>query len=820
MDIHEQLALEKEMVNRGVEAYRKAKTKALENGHGSETGFARRLIQEYMDPMIAELEVQTARKGAAMMARARAHLRDINPEKAVFITLRNLFNKFQGRCTPVSVANEIGKMIEDEIRFTRFREKFNGYYQDIVDNFRKRGSQDYRYMHRVLTHAANTQDDGWNSWAVTERVDVGLRMLDIVLRVTDLVEKKDYYKNARHMTVLEPTDTAMEFVRKYDEIAELMHPARMPCIIPPDDWTDFDQGGYYSPELRHTTTLVIARNRMHKNILRRHIKSGGMDNVLEAVNTAQRVSWSVNKRVLDVARAVWAKNLAIGMPASEKIVPEPSPFPDKKKEEMTEEEQAKFTEWKRYASETYTKERERAGQGFQTAAIMRAANEYAQYAAFWFVWTMDFRGRLYTATSGFSPQGPDLAKGMLQFRDGKRLGSRGVYWLKVHGANRYGYDKVSCDDRAAWVDENRDKFLAAARDPLSHTEVWATADKPYQFLAFLFEYSDMMSGALVGSKPEDFVSHLPVGLDGTCNGLQHFSAMFRDERGGRATNLIPQDLPSDIYTEVGDVCSQKINTSSEPLMLLWQSFLTLHGNGRLPRSIPKRPVMTLPYGSTRQSCTEYIYDATVAIAGMGHFKASGQNLTFKASAALTPLMWDSIGEVVVAARLGMDWLKKCASIMSKKGCGVSWRTKDGFVVFMYEQEKEVVKIETVLAGRYQARVGNHTEKLDKYGQRNGVSPNFVHSQDACHLRSTIIKAVKAGITSLALIHDDYGTHAADTDTLHQCIRESFVEMYSEFDPIQSFKEWQEAVAKEPMPEPPAKGNLDIQLVLQSPFFFS
>ena len=41
-------------------------------------------------------------------------------------------------------------------------------------------------------------------------------------------------------------------------------------------------------------------------------------------------------------------------------------------------------------------------------------------------------------------------------------------------------------------------------------------------------------------------------LDGTCNGLQHYSAMLRDPVGGAAVNLRPSDTPADIYQTVAD----------------------------------------------------------------------------------------------------------------------------------------------------------------------------------------------------------------------------------------------------------------------------
>lgn len=39
------------------------------------------------------------------------------------------------------------------------------------------------------------------------------------------------------------------------------------------------------------------------------------------------------------------------------------------------------------------------------------------------------------------------------------------------------------------------------------------------------------------------MSKLPIHQDGSCNGLQHYAALGRDESGGRAVNLLPVDKP-------------------------------------------------------------------------------------------------------------------------------------------------------------------------------------------------------------------------------------------------------------------------------------
>lgn len=68
---------------------------------------------------------------------------------------------------------------------------------------------------------------------------------------------------------------------------------------------------------------------------------------------------------------------------------------------------------------------------------------------------------------------------------------------------------------------------------------WQDADAPWQCLAACMEVRD----ALASGDPASFRSRLPVQMDGSCNGLQHYAALSRDEPGGRSVNLLPVDRP-------------------------------------------------------------------------------------------------------------------------------------------------------------------------------------------------------------------------------------------------------------------------------------
>ena len=94
--------------------------------------------------------------------------------------------------------------------------------------------------------------------------------------------------------------------------------------------------------------------------------------------------------------------------------------------------------------------------------------------------------------------------------------------------------------------------------------------------------------------------------------------------------------------------------------------------------------------------------------------------------------------------------------------------------------------------------------------------------DACALTLTVNKCVEAGVTQFAMIHDSYGTYSPQMPTMSECLRQSFVELYTSKDWL--YELWVEAKGKLPtdadLPLPPKKGTLNLQEVLSSKYFFA
>jgi len=55
----------------------------------------------------------------------------------------------------------------------------------------------------------------------------------------------------------------------------------------------------------------------------------------------------------------------------------------------------------------------------------------------------------------------------------------------------------------------------------------------------------------------------PLHQDGSCNGLQHYAALGRDVVGATSVNLMPCDVPQDVYSGV----AQQVSTTGRFLFI-------------------------------------------------------------------------------------------------------------------------------------------------------------------------------------------------------------------------------------------------------------
>ena len=858
-----QLQLEHEAYTEGERRFIKNLERQTERGELADNQVAKPLMQTLV-PKIAQAvkewhegpdgKLSTSRPSVAftMLSTEGKAVKDrslrISCESAAVIILKVILSKLvKPEGIPITpMASAIGRTLEDEIRFGRIRDKEQEHFKKaIAENLNKRAGASYKkaYMQAVETSMLEQGqlEDAWGTWSPTEAVHVGIKMLEIVIQSTQLVELKRYGAGnaAADVEMVHLSDFWVKKMAQRGFSLAGIAPVYQPCVVPPKPWTGVVGGGYWAKGRRPLPLIRLGS----KSAVARY-EDVYMPEVYDAVNIIQSTPWKVNKKVLDVVNMVEKLN---NTPIED--IPQMEPL---KPEDYAGETEEELKAWKKAAAGIYRREKARQSRRLSLSFIVNQANKFSQFKAIWFPYNMDWRGRVY-AVPMFNPQGNDMQKGLLTLAVGKPIGADGFKWLKVHGANCAGVDKVTFEERIKWVEDNHDNIMAAAKAPMDSIEWWGKLDSPFCFLAFCFEYAGVMHHGL------SYSCSLPIAFDGSCSGIQHFSAMLRDHIGGHAVNLTPSGKVQDIYRIVSDRIEEELKVllvnGTDNEMVIHEDKKTGEITERLKlgtrelarqwltygmsRKVTKRSVMTLAYGSKEYGFADQVYEDIVMPA-----IDSGSGAMFtepsQASRFMAKMIWEAVSVTVVAAVDAMKWLQGAAKLLAAevkdkktgeilKPClPVHWVTPDGFPVWQEYRKKDTTRLNLMFLGSFnlQPTVNKGTKKeLDKHKQESGISPNFVHSQDGSHLRKTVVHTHrKYGVMSFAVIHDSFGTIPADAEHLFRGVRETMVETYRDNDVLLDFYEQFEyqlhESQRDKLPELPKKGKLNIEDILSSDFAFA
>jgi len=417
---------------------------------------------------------------------------------------------------------------------------------------------------------------------------------------------------------------------------------------------------------------------------------------------------------------------------------------------------------------------------------------------------MDFRGRVYPIPPHLNHMGSDICRGLLIFSDGKPLGKRGLYWLKVQLSNLAGHDKISLEKRKEYADSVMDEIIDSATKPLEGRRWWLKSDDPWQCLATCIE----IHNAIKSGNPELFISHLPIHQDGTCNGLQHYAALGGDIYGAKSVNVLPSDSPQDVYSEVLSLVQARVNADAAnkiPIALLLVD--------KLQRKIIKQTVMTSVYGVTFIGARKQIENAI-----KDKYPTFPEDKLFEATSYITRLTFDSLKEMFTGAKDIMSWLAKSANLISKQGYFVNWETPLGLPI--NQAYKKCKKNQLIETSKARLRVVTkdmipvHTRR-----QTTAFPPNFVHSLDSTHMLLTALECNKRSIT-FGSVHDSFWSHACSIDEMNVILRKQFYDLHSRplLENLLNF--WKHKYPDIKFPDLPKRGDLDLKEVMNSTYFFS
>jgi len=529
--------------------------------------------------------------------------------------------------------------------------------------------------------------------------------------------------------------------------------------------------------------------------------------VSQSVNIMQKTEWVINKPIYDVIKKCIDNDYELGkLPINpEAIELPPKPF------DIATNDEAKI-KWKREAQSIYKKRAKSKSKYIQVRQILAEAEHFLNQGGFFYPYQFDFRGRIYPKPAMLSPQSADYSRALIKFKFGKKMGDDEAFAdFAIAGAGLFGQvDKEELEVRTKWIENNGSKFIECATNPFEYTW-WTEADKPFCFLAWCYEYKAFADSDFDAS----FITTLPLQSDCSNSGLQHYSAMMLDEIGGKATNLIPSNKPADVYSLVANKVVMKLRDKTDELAKLWLEY-------GVDRKLCKKPVMCLPYSLTMYSCRQYLQDHVEKQENENKIQHKFGEDLFKATQYLTPIVWESINEIIKGAKSIMKFLKDVSRLVASENLPVTWTSPLGLPIFMSCYKKESKRVKTQMGDSIiKLSISSETKIIDKRKTAQSICPNFIHSLDASVLQLAVVKANELGVDMFSLIHDSFGVVAPDVRLMARALREAFCEVYSK-DILANFaiemKQMLSVKNQKKFPKIPEKGTLNLELVKNSVFF--
>jgi DNA-directed RNA polymerase len=666
--------------------------------------------------------------------------------------------------TYTNLTGAIGRAVQTELRLQHYKSQDPELFRAVTRGFH--ASTGTRQKATVYKLRFNREGIEWQTWSPTISTRIGAWLLDCLQRRTGWISTDltgTGYKN--RVLMVRFSKEFMHLKERIMERAMELASCTWPMLCEPVDWSNDHPGGYLTASERKFKMV-----RTHTGST---LRQGDLP--IQMLNNLQKQAYRINGKVFEVAEYCFENFITVGQFKREERREPPTP-----PAEGASEEAIKEYKLARRKLEDVNAQLER--NNWRTMECIYVARKFVDVDRFWICWSFDYRGRIYPLNTCLTPQGTDFDKSLFYFAD---EGEVNEYWLAFQVATTFGLDKATMQERVEWARANTELISRIACNPLDTISEWRQAEEPWCFLASCFEYYEC---CIAKTKQ---TSGLPVGVDATCSGLQHLSAMTLDARAAALVNVTPTPIPADGYKTVAEQAKKHLDTN-------YHEWIT--------RKVTKRTVMCTPYGVTRHSARGYIREA---------LRDAGCTLNDPGDlSTITKAIYDqAMPEVFDGPVRVMNWIQESAARITREGAEhITWTTPSGFVVRQEANKPEVERIKTQLMGQgaIKSSVYKGPGPVDVDKHKSCTAPNLVHSADASLLHFTFSEWDKP----FTVIHDCALGRSCDMDEMGRMIRLHFAEMYKG----NVLQDWANQVGAT-LPPDLIKGDLDIDLVNASTYFF-
>lgn len=793
----QQLKRERSMQLQGLEDARERLQVALDAGKLTQVPGSHKIMVTLFEELAERYrEIQDTRV-TGVAAKMRGWFRVVPADTLAVLSLNEVMNTFvKGDDVSVQLLLiRLGRRIHLEALVLQAAEVNPMYFQETEKYLQRHGTTNIAHYSATMRAAVRNVMHDLEYLLDSEYAQLGKLALDSIIEL-GVVERQVSYNGMHMYDLSSPVKNALQTVPEFASARNAL------CmLVPPKPWASLTEGGYLTSPW-HPLIKRIGYRRADYQLVAKRIQQGDM---FPIINSIQEQPLQILPRMHDLITELWQDGGgALGVPKVEYKKAPPYPLhegwrDDAVSQEVLDERNEAHEAWLSYMRSWHLGRVRHVTHVLEMHQLVKGMDTPG--TPLYFPVFTDSRGRMYYR-GRLNPQGSDRAKSLIAFNEAKPLGNRGIYWLKVGLANAFGYDKVRFDKRAEWVDEHYELIRDGIKRPQDSDFFRANDEAPCMAVALAQE----LVAALESANPEGYMSRVPVHMDATASALQHLSAMLRDEEGGAMVNLFDTGASekADLYTLVANNAIKYIESDTNENTKEYRDFWLEVG---IPRDLAKRPVMTYAYGVTFQGVLRYVDDFLFE----QQLKIDNKPVPLKYRTYCVNALLRAVEQAVPKAAAMMRWLQ--GTLRERQLESIQWTTKVGFPVVHYSEAVQRKRVNVRSCGINQIVLYDRTGRPDNQRMRNGVVPNLVHSNDACHWYMTAQRMRQLGCNIIG-VHDSFGTHACDVDTLHKVIRETFVELYTEHDIIAEYIKTNNIESP-----PPEKGNLDINLFLESEFGF-
>ena len=770
--IAEQVALERDQIRLGLKRLRK-NTKDLEQKeYASASVYGIASIDALLPLVVVRIRETNNRikegKTGRSFKEIQRYLSDLEPLATAAIGLKLTFDKVfsykDGSNQLVNVCDSIGHAVEQECQMRHYEDKAPGLLNVLKKNYWHRSIGTQQKVVVIQTLMSRYNVPLWDSWGRSNRVKLGVWILDCIMETSGWFYKDMRQEGRRRVNYVIPTP---EFLAIKDQVmkeSELFAPIAWPMLIEPNDWGD-KPGGYLLNEVM----------RGHEMVRRSDDMCIQGETPIAFLNRIQKVGYKVNEFIIDVANWLEEKGRSVGkfIPIVEiPLPPKPPDIADNKDSRKT---------YRRQAAEVMNTNANAFKRSCRTRMTMEAARRFKD-KTFYIPWSFDYRGRAYPIPAFLTPQDTDFGKALLIFDKPSVVTPEAEKWLAFQVATTFGLDKSTMEERQQWVKDNISLITLIACDPYRNVNEWEVAEEPFQFLAACNEYYHCVI------VKDWHTTSLPIAIDATCSGLQILAGLAIDKSTAELVNVTRSPMPQDAYKVVAMESRSQI-----PLRL----------RTHWDRKKVKRVVMTIPYNAKPYSNRTYIKAA---------FKDIGVELDKDELTQTVTAVRNAMHKVVPGPMAVMKWIEDEVSRALARGVSkLEWTTPSGFIVHQKIMKKEVEVLNLQLLGRCVVRVAtDDTDEVDKSRHKAATAPNLIHSLDASLLHLATMRFKHP----IALIHDSVLCRATDMSILSTLVRETYMHLFAQQDYLTDFAKQIQAET-----EPPIIGDLEPSNVLKSTYFF-